>query len=155
MTMEDRDAAPPSRLTVSDKVYGAIAIVAIVLALVFLVRGGEGDTGVAAARAPRITIEDPRPGATLDQPLIVTFDARTAVGPDGADAAAPRHVHADVNGQMVMPAGGSVRSIGGTRYAWTLPRLPAGRATLRLYWSDAQHAPIAGASSDPVAITLR
>jgi len=146
--MTDRDAAP--RLTASDRVYGAVAAVAIVLALWFLVRGGPADTS-----APRITIVDPRPGARLTQPVTVTFDAKTLLRADGTDTTTSRHVHVDVAGAMLMPGPADVRPVRGTLYRWTLPSLPTGTVWLRAYWSDARHRPIPGPTADSVRVTVR
>ena len=146
--MPDNDGAP--RLTTSDKVYGAVAGVAVVLALWFLVRGGPPDTS-----APRLTILDPRPGAELTQPVTVTFDAKTPLRADGTDTATNRHVHVDVAGTMVMPGPADVRPVRGTTYRWTLPSLPTGTVWLRAYWSDATHRPIPGPTADSVRVTIR
>ncbi|MFL5542060.1 MAG: hypothetical protein ACJ8J0_23945 [Longimicrobiaceae bacterium] len=149
----ERDPGAP-RLTVSDRIYGGIAIVAIVLALWFLVRGGPGDTS-SAGRPPLITIIDPRPGAELDQPVTVTFDARTPLRADGTDTTSNRHVHVDAGGTMLMPGLADVRPVDGTTYRWTLPRLPSGPVWLRAYWSDAAHRPISGAPGDSVNVRIR
>jgi hypothetical protein len=151
--MTDRDAGAP-RLTTSDRVYGGIALAAVLLALWFLVRGGPAD-GAADSRPTRITIEDPRPSGELDQPVTVTFDARTALTADGTDTTSNRHVHVDVGGTMLMPGAADVRPVRGTTYRWTLPRLPAGPARIRAYWSDAAHRPIPGATSDSVEVRIR
>ena len=142
------------RLTTADRIYGGIAIVAIVLAIWFLGRGGGSDT-TAVDRAPRITISDPVPGATRDQPLVVTFDARSTLRPDGSAAGAARHVHAQAGGTMLMPGTTDIMPVKGTTYRWTLPKLPAGPTVVQLYWADATHRPIPGASSDSVPVTLR
>jgi hypothetical protein len=152
--MTDRGEGAP-RLTVSDRIYGGIAIVAIVLALWFLVRGGPGDTSAAAGRPPAITLVDPRPGAELDQPVTVTFDARTPLRADGTDTTSNRHVHVDAGGTMLMPGPADVRRVDGTTYRWTLPRLPSGPVWLRAYWSDATHRPIPGTSADSVNVRIR
>jgi len=153
--MSDHEApAAEPRLLTSDKVYGAIAVIAIVLAIFFLVRGGGSDT-TAVDRAPRLTIQDPRPGAELGQPVVVTFDAGTELRPDGSAAGGTRHVHARIGATELMPGPVDVKAVSGTTYAWTLPRLPAGPAALRLYWSDASHQPIAGAQSDSVPVLVR
>jgi len=152
--MTDRMADAPG-LTVSDRIYGGIAIVAIVLALWFLVRGGPSDGAAAAGRPPRITLIDPRPGAELDQPVTVTFSARTALRADGTDTTSNRHVHVNAGGVMLMPGPADVRRVDGTTYRWTLPRLPSGPVWLRAYWSDAAHRPIPGASGDSVNVRIR
>ena len=151
--MTDHGAAEKPRTLVSDRVYGAVAVAAIVLALWFMVRGGESDTTVE--RIPRLTVRDPAPGATLAQPVTVTFDARAELRPDGSNAAGTRHVHARIGATELMPGSVDVRQVSGTTYRWTLPRLPSGPATLRLYWSDAAHKPIPGAESDSVSIVVR
>ena len=148
-------AAERPRTLIADRIYGAVAVIAILLALFFLVRGGESDT-TAVDRATRLTVEDPRPGATLDQPLVVTFNARTRLRPDGSDSAATRHVHLRIGATELMPGPGDVLPVSGTTYRWTLQaRLPAGPTWLRLYWSDASHRPIPGAQSDSVAVIIR
>lgn len=151
MTTDD-GAGKPRGLT-ADRVYGAVAAIAIVLAIWFLVRGGASDT-TAVNRSPRLTVEDPRPGATLAQPVVVTFDARTVLRPDGSDSSRTRHVHARIGATELMPGPTDVHSVSGTTYRWTFPRLPAGPAALRLFWSDATHKPISGAQSDSVTIDI-
>ena len=146
--MTERGGAP--RLTTSDRVYGAIAGVAIVLALGFLVRGGPSDTS-----APRITIVDPRPGAELAQPVTITFDAKTPLRADGTDTTTNRHVHVDVASTMLMPGPTDVHPVRGTIYRWTLPTIPTGTVWLRAYWSDARHRPIPGPTADSVRVTIR
>jgi len=112
-------AAERPRTLIADRIYGAVAVIAILLALFFLVRGGESDT-TAVDRATRLTVEDPRPGATLDQPLVVTFNARTRLRPDGSDSAATRHVHLRIGATELMPGPGDVLPVSGTTYRWTL-----------------------------------
>ena len=152
--MSNDGAAREPRTLTSDRVYGAIAEIAIVLALWFLVRGGESDT-TQVERSPLLTVTDPRPGATLDQPVVVTFNARTELRPDGSNARATRHVHARIGATELMPGPTDVLPVSGTTYRWTLPRLPSGPAVLRLYWSDATHRPIPGAESDSVDVVIR
>lgn len=150
----ERDPGAP-QLTVSDRIYGGIAVVAVLLALWFLVRGGPDDTSAAAGPPPRITIVDPRPGAELEQPVTVTFDARTPLRADGTDTTSSRHVHVDVGGAMLMPGRADVHRVDGTTYRWTLPSLPTGARWLRVYWSDAAHRPIPGSTADSVNVTIR
>ena len=150
--MTDRDAGP--RFTTSDKVYGGVATVAILLALWFLVAGGPKD-GAGPAGPPRITLIDPRPGAELTQPVTVTFDARTPLRADGTDTTAMRHVHVDASGAMLMPGPNDLRPVRGTTYRWTLPSLPTGTIWLRTYWSDSGHRPIPGPSMDSVQVRIR
>ncbi|HEU4557717.1 MAG TPA: hypothetical protein VFS20_07700 [Longimicrobium sp.] len=151
--MTDHGAAEKPRTLVSDRVYGAVAAIAILLAIWFMIRGGESDTTVE--RSPRLTVEDPRPGATLSQPVTVIFNARTELRPDGSNAAGTRHVHVRAGRYELMPGPADVQPVSGSTYRWTLPHLPPGPATLRLYWSDAAHKPIPGTESDSLQITVR
>lgn len=154
--MTDNGAAEKPRALVSDRVYGAVAVIAIILALWFMIRGGESDTTVE--RIPRLTVEAPTPGATLAQPVTVTFNARTELRPDGSSAAGTRHVHARVGTTELMPGPTDVQLVSGTTYRWTLPRLPhlpAGPAALRLFWSDAAHKPVPGTETDSLSIVIR
>src|SRR5215207_6724879 len=109
--MTERVASAP-RLTTSDRIYGGIALAAVLLALWFLVRGGPGDGAPDGTTRPtRITIEDPRPGGVLDQPVTVTVNARTPLRADGTDTTSNRHLHVDVGGTMLMPGPGDVRPV--------------------------------------------
>ena len=83
------------------------------------------------------------------------FSAGTELRPDGSNAAGTRHVHARVGATELMPGPVDVQQVSGSTYRWTLPRLPSGPATLRLYWSDASHKPIPGAESDSLSIVVR
>lgn len=152
--MTDDVAAERPRTLVADRVYGAIAVIAVLLALFFLFRGGETDTTVVD-RPPPLTVREPLSGAELAQPVAVTFDARTPLRPDGSNPAATRHVHLRIGATELMPGPTDVQPVSGTTYRWTLPRLPSGPAWLRLYWSDAQHRPIPGAESDSVSVIIR
>jgi hypothetical protein len=141
-----------ARLGVVDRIYGAIAVVAVVLAVWYLVAGARG--GGADGTAPRLVIESPAAGTTVAQPVTLVFQGGPGLGPDGTDAARLRHVHADVGGMMVMPVPGAVQPLGKGRYRWRLPRLAAGETVLRLYWSDATHRALATAPADSVRIRL-
>ena len=93
--------------------------------------------------------------SVVGQPVTVIFQARIELRPDGSNAAGTRHVHARVGATELMPGTVDVRQVRGTMYQWTLPRLPAGPAVLRLYWSDAAHQPIPGTESDSLSIIVR
>lgn len=151
------EAAPAERKTlVADRVYGAIGGLAVLLALFFLVRGGAEDGAAAAPRAvPVLELIEPAADGAREQPVTLTFDAGAALSPDGSDAAGKRHLHARIGPSELMPSPGDVRPVEGTRYRWTLPRLPAGTHSLRLYWSDEMHRPIAEGASDSVAVQVR
>jgi hypothetical protein len=152
----DAEGVDGRRLTTMDRVYGAVGVAAVLLALFFLVRGGAKDDGSARpAAVPRLVIVDPAAGAEVEQPVTVTFDAGTELAPDGGDPRAGRHVHVRAGPSELMAAIGDVKPVSGTRYRWTLPRLPAGTHALQLYWSDARHRPLAEGASDSVVVRLR
>ena len=140
-----------------DRVYGIVAAALVLLALFYLLRGGPADTGpAAAAGVPQLSVVEPRDGAAVSLPAGVVFDAgtRLEVGPMGWNAGG-RHVHLLVGGTELMAGAGDVQPLGGTRYRWTVPSLPAGAQTLRLTWSDEAHRPLAEGASRPVKVTVR
>ncbi|HEU0016263.1 MAG TPA: hypothetical protein VFQ45_21470 [Longimicrobium sp.] len=141
----------------SDRVFGVLGGLALLLAAVFFVRSllpGGRDEG--AVRIPRLVLLSPAPGAEVAQPAVVELDAgaRLVLRADGWSAGG-RHLHLFVGGTELMAAGGELAAVGGTRYRWTLPRLPAGPATLRLAWSGADHRTLAEGASAPVPVRLR
>lgn len=145
----------------SDRIFGAVGVVLVVLGLIFWVRSfGEGgsDTGAgpAAAAIPALSITSPAAGAALAQPAAVEFDAGAALtlGPTGWTAGG-RHLHLFAGQTELMAAAAEIEHLGGTRYRWTLPRFPAGEMTLRLAWSDERHRTIPDGASQPVPIRLQ
>lgn len=156
---EERETAAGERL-VSDRVFGAIGGVLLLLGLVFLVRSfGEGgsDTGARpAATVPALRILSPAAGAELAQPAAVELDAGTALvaGPTGWTAEG-RHLHLFAGGTELMATAAEISHLGGTRYRWALPRLPAGETTLRLAWSDERHRTLPEGASATVPVRLR
>lgn len=146
---------------VADRVFGAIGAVLLLLGLVFLVRSflpGGSDTGAGPARGavPTLAILSPAPGAQVEQPLVVEFDAGTelVLGPTGWTADG-RHLHLFAGGTEVMATATELQPAGGTRYRWALPRLPAAETTLRLAWSDERHRTLDQGASRPVPVRLR
>lgn len=158
---DDRDnrqgtAAGDTRL--SDRVYGAIGALALLLALFFLLKGGsdDGTPPASASNVPALQFVEPAAGAELAQPVAVVFDAGAELAViDGWWAADGRHVHLTAGGVELMAAAGDVQPLGGTRYRWTLPRLAPGEHVLRLLWSDTAHRPLAEGASAPVSIRVR
>ncbi|HEX8359518.1 MAG TPA: hypothetical protein VF613_05400 [Longimicrobium sp.] len=151
------DHAVSSDPRTADRVYGIIGAALAVLALFFLLRGGEADTGAAAPAAiPPLTIQEPRDGAEAALPLAVVFDAgvKLTAGPAGWNASG-RHVHLLAGGTELMAGGGDIQPLGGTRYRWTVPALPRGDQTIQLTWSDEQHRPLEEGASRPVRVRVR
>lgn len=145
----------------SDRVFGVIGGLALLLGLVFLVRSfmpGGSDTGGGPARAgvPALAILSPAPGAEVNQPLVVELDAgaELVLGPTGWTADG-RHLHLFAGGTEVMATATDLQPAGGTRYRWTLQRLPTAQTTLRLAWSDERHRTIDQGASPQVPVRLR
>jgi hypothetical protein len=138
----------------ADRLYGAVAGVMILLALVFLLRGGPEDG--AAPAVPTLRILEPSPRRLIAQPITLVFDAGVALRPSSAGWTADgRHVHVRVAGTELMAGVAQIQPAGGTRYRWVLPALPAGEQTLQLFWSDEAHRPIRAGASSPVRVYLR
>jgi hypothetical protein len=145
--------------TASDRVFGVIGGMLLLLGLFFLVRSfGEGgsDTGARPATVPALSILSPAAGAEVAQPAAVDLDAGAPLvaGPTGWTADG-RHLHLFAGGTELMAAAGEIQHLGGTRYRWSLPRLPAGATTLRLTWSDERHRTLAEGASPVVSVRLR
>lgn len=145
----------------TDRIFGAVGVAMVLLGVFFWIRSfGEGgsDTGAgpAAASIPTLAILSPAAGAELAQPAAVELDAGASLvlGPTGWTAGG-RHLHLFAGGTELMAAATELRHLGGTRYRWTLPRLPAGETTLRLAWSDERHRTIPDGASPTVPVRLR
>lgn len=142
----------------ADRVFGIVGGTMLLLAAFFFVRSllpGGSDPG-PAADVPQMRLLAPVPGAVLDQPAAVEFDAGAALvlRPAGWEAGG-RHVHLMAGGTELMAAGADLTHLRGTRYRWTLPRLPAGETELRLVWSGADHRALAEGASEAVTVRLR
>jgi hypothetical protein len=137
----------------SDRVYGAIALVMVVLAGYFALRGGPADG--APAPVPTLVIVAPAEGSQPAQPLTVVFDAGAPLraGASGWSADG-RHVHARLGTTELMSGIADIQPEGGTRYRWVLPRLPAGDQVIQLFWSDSAHQPLRAGASAPVHVRL-
>ena len=154
-------AAEQGDRRVSDRIFGAVGVAMVLLGVFFWIRSfGEGgsDTGArpAAAAVPALAIVSPAAGTEVDQPAAVELDAGSTLtlGPTGWTAEG-RHLHLFAGGTELMAAATELRHVGGTRYRWTLPGLPAGETTLRLAWSDERHRTIPDGASPPVSVRLK
>jgi len=144
----------PSAPLRSDRVYGAIAAVMILLAAFFALRGGPEDG--AAPAVPPLTVLQPSSGVPLDQPVTLVFDAGTELRPTPAGwSAGGRHVHVRLGSTELMAGIAEIQPVEGTRYRWVLPRLPNGQQTLQLFWSDEAHRPLRTGASPPLQVYLR
>lgn len=157
----DQGAERGERLA-SDRVFGALGGLLLVLGLVFMVRSflpGGSDTGAgpaAAGNIPTLRILSPAPGAEVAQPMEVEFDAgvELVLGPAGWTAEG-RHLHLFAGGTELMATATELQPAGGTRYRWRLPRVAGDTTTLRLAWSDERHRTMDAGASAPVPIRLR
>lgn len=144
----------------TDRVFGAVGVAMVLLGVFFWIRSfGEGgsDTGARPGPAiPTLAIVSPAAGAEVAQPAAVELDAGAtlALGPTGWTADG-RHLHLFAGGTELMASATELRHVGGTRYQWTLPRLPAGETTLRLAWSDERHRTIPEGASASVPVRLK
>lgn len=144
----------------TDRVFAVVGGTMLLLAAVFFVRSllpGGADTGERPpAPVPTLAILSPAPGAEVEQPAEVVFDAgaKLTLGPTGWEADG-RHVHLFAGGTEVMAGASDVAHVRGTRYRWTLPRLPSGETALRLTWSGEDHRSMAEGASAAVSVRLR
>jgi hypothetical protein len=161
--MPDRDppaadaAAPfaPPPPQKSDLVFGAVAVLALVLALVFFV-AGEADQG-SAPPPPRITVVEPASGTAVSGPFAIVFEtpARMARDSTGWVAEGRYHLHATVGGAELMAGAADVQAVGGRRFRWLIPGLPPGEHRIRLQWSGPDHRTLREGGSAPFTLLVR
>jgi hypothetical protein len=108
-----------------------------------------------AAAAPVLRVLQPRPGVSVDSPLVIQFTttAPLALHPTGWGAG-NLHLHALVNGVEYMPAAAEITRRD-SLYHWTLPAVARGRLELFLGWADQRHRALQAGASDTVTAMLR
>ncbi|HET6762072.1 MAG TPA: hypothetical protein VFH27_00335 [Longimicrobiaceae bacterium] len=143
----------------TDRVYGIVGVLALVLAAVFGVQmllGGPADTGTAppAAVAP-LSIVEPADGVSSSSPLSIVIGtaAPLQMGPMGW-AADGRHLHLRADSAELMAGNADIAPAGPGHYRWSVP-LPPGEHTLRVYWSGADHQAMEAGASQPVRVRIR
>ncbi len=145
---------PPSVLPT---VLGILLVGIVVLAIGFWIdsrRSAAGASGSAAV--PPITLIEPTSGAVVESPLPVLFETPVSLRwVAGGWQAGRLHIHAEVSGSELMPGARDIQPLGDNRYRWTLPPLPPGEHTLRLFWSGPDHRPIQEGRSATVEIEVR
>lgn len=155
--MSPENAEQTPRWTVSDRVFGAVAAVALLAALWFALAGGEEDDGARpVAPPPPITVVEPRDGAEVAPPVAVVFDPGSRMRRDASGwvAAGRYHLHAMIDGVELMAAPHEIQPLEGTRYRWVLPLAP-GEHRLRLQWSGPDHRTLAEGGSPPLVVRVR
>ena len=156
--IEGRTQAAVPEGSAADRVYGIIAVLALVLAAVFgtsLLMGGPVDGPPPSGAVQPLTIVEPAEGATVASPvaLVVQTAAPLQPGPMGWSANG-RHLHLRADGSELMAGVGDIAPAGPNRYRWTV-QLPAGAHALRLYWSGADHQAIPQGASQTVRVQVR
>lgn len=144
--------------TPADRILGLLGGAMVLLALVLLVRQcvapGPED---GAPIVPTIRLVE-APAVAPGSGVVVTFstDAPLEQGLAGWGADT-LHLHADLDGRMVMSDAGRVEPLGEGRFRWTLPAaaLPPGRPPLVLYWAGPSHRRVAGGATAPVLLPAR
>ncbi|HEV2130052.1 MAG TPA: hypothetical protein VGR27_03060 [Longimicrobiaceae bacterium] len=136
---------------------GILLVGIAVLAIGFWmdVRRAAGGASASAAPPP-ITLIEPTSGAVVESPLPVLFEAPVRLRwVAGGWQAGQLHIHAEVSGSELMPGARDIQPLGENRYRWTLPPLPPGEHTLRLFWSGPDHGALAEGASRPVTMRVR
>ena len=145
--------------TLYDRGLGLVGGAMLLAALVLFVFGGRGDDGgisVAAAGPAQLALLAPGNGAVVSSPLRLTFrtagagltSTPTGWGVDG------HHVHAEINGQEVMPGQKDISRAADDSYVWVLPESPRGDVSVRLVWSDSRHRAVVGGATEQIWIRV-
>lgn len=156
--IDGRAEAAPQERSGTDRVYGIVAALALVLAAAFgisLLMGGPVDGSTPVGAVQPLTIVEPADGATAASPvaLVVQTAAPLQPGPMGWSANG-RHLHLRADSSELMAGVSDIAPAGSNRYRWTV-QLPAGTHALRLYWSGADHQPILQGASQSVRVQVR
>jgi hypothetical protein len=147
------------RRSSSDRVFGIVSVVALVLAAVFgvrMLRGGAEDTGgVRTGPVPALAIVQPTSGSTVASPVgvVLATAAPLRPGPMGWQADG-RHLHLVAGDAELMAGTADLVPAGPGRWRWTV-QLPPGERTLRLYWSGADHVRMEAGASPAVLVRVR
>lgn len=130
----------------------------VLAAIVLLLAGGERDTGAerVPSAAPVLELLRPVSGASVEGPLRIEFrlPVPLELAPDGWGAA-DLHLHLELDGREYMPSPRDIQPLGGSEYRWSMPALPAGEHTLRLFWAGPDHAAMEEGASERVTVSAR
>lgn len=143
----------PARRSVADLVLLVLGGAMILGALVLLLRGGPEDGGAGSGPVPGLGIVQPAPGAAVSGPFGVVFrseqELRQMPTGWGADSL---HLHILIDGQSYMPSPTDIQRQPDGSYRWSVPALPPGEHSLRLFWSGPDHRPIPRGGSERVQV---
>jgi hypothetical protein len=137
-----------------DRLLGFLGAGMMILALVVLIRGGEEDGGARPLAAPpAVRLVAPAAGVTLTGALEVVFDLDEELQrmPSGWGVEG-HHLHLQLDGLELMPGAADIEALEGGSYRWRVGRLEPGVHRLRLFWSDARHAPVEGGGSESIEV---
>jgi hypothetical protein len=141
--------------SVPDRILAILGGAMVLGALIVLLRGGPEDASAPTTPPPPIQLLAPAPGTAVAGPFAISFrveNATLALTPNGWGIPG-MHLHIEVDGTSFMPAASDVAAQSDGSYRWTFPALDPGPHTIRLYWSDMNHAAIPGGGSPPLKIT--
>lgn len=138
-----------------DRVFGVLAGLMILTAIVLLVNSLVGSPPVTDS-APRLELVSPVDGDSLSLPIEVRFRSAEPLSMQpGGWGARNFHLHIEAAGAELMPGPTDIRPASTDEYIWTIPNLPFGKATLRLFWADAAHRPVTDGASNSASIVIR
>ncbi|MDB4948882.1 MAG: hypothetical protein JWM27_1531 [Gemmatimonadetes bacterium] len=142
-----------------DRVFGAVAALALVLAVAFAGRmmlgaPDDGASGNVAAIQP-LRIVRPAEGDDVGSPVELVIGTAAALRPSPMGwTAAGRHLHLRAGDAEVMAGNADLAPAGAGRWRWRVP-LPPGERTLRVYWAGPDHRPIEAGASPEVHVRVR
>lgn len=154
----DRAAEPRTGAggSVADRLLGLVGG-AMILAAVFLLFAGGPEDGApeGAAAAPAIVVVEPAEGARAGTrvPVVFHLDEELTRMPGGWGTG-ELHLHGAVDGVEFMPGPRDIQRISSGRYRWVFGPLAPGPHSIRLFWSDAAHRPLAEGGAPPVQVRV-
>lgn len=137
-------------------IFGTVLLGLLLFGFAFWANSAAQRVGGSTGSLPELLILEPVGGSALAGrvPLVFQVEADLRRAPAGWSAGSA-HLHAAVNGQELMPGATEIEILSRNLYRWTLPALPTGEHTVRLFWSDARHRPIEDGASAPLRIRVR
>jgi len=125
-------------------------------ALFLLVFGGPRDTGLARTSAPVLNIVQPTSGAVVSGPVDFVFAVAGEMERlPGGWGMGDLHIHLEFNQMEFMPGPNDIVRLPNGMYRWTIPGLPSGDHSARLFWAGPDHRATMEGSSIPVNLRSR
>lgn len=144
-----------ARRSGQDRMFGVLAGVMIALALYLLVNSLVQPDTVADA-PPRVDLVTPSDGDTVAVPLTIRLrsEAPLSIQPGGWGVNG-YHLHVKIADLELMAGPTDVRPFSSGEYLWEVPAVPSGPTTVRLFWADSAHRPVAAGASEVVSVVVR